>query len=82
MAAQRPSSGAVREIAIGRRPFSSHRQAALALLTGDYRLSRKAGQFLGQLAVDPTPMSEAQSDWLTKLLERSGLPALAVENAP
>ncbi len=59
------------------RPFSSHRQAALALLAGDYRLSRKAGQFLGQLAVDPAPMSEAQAEWLAKLLDRAGLPTLA-----
>ena len=58
-------------------PFLNHRQAALALLKGDYRLSRKAGQFLGQLAVDPTPMSPAQCDWLAKLLDRNGLPLLA-----
>lgn len=59
------------------KPFTSHRQAALALLNGNHRLSRKAGQFLGQLAVDPTPMSEAQAGWLTKLLERAGLPPMA-----
>ena len=58
-------------------PFPDHRQAALALLNGNHRLSRKAGQFLGQLTVDSTPMSHAQSDWLAQLLERSGLPALA-----
>lgn len=58
-------------------PFTDHRLAALALLNGTYRLSRKAGQFLGQLAVDPTPMSEAQADWLGKLLERADLPAMA-----
>ncbi len=56
------------------RPFSDHRAAALALLNGTSRLSRKAGQFLGQLAVDPSPMSEAQADWLRKLLDRAGLP--------
>jgi hypothetical protein len=57
--------------------FPSHRLAALALLSGVHRLSRKAGQFLGQLAVDPSPMSEAQTAWLSKLLERNGLPPLA-----
>lgn len=59
------------------KPFSDHQQAALALLNGNHRLSRKAGQFLGQLAVDPSPMSEAQTDWLGKLLDRAGLPPLA-----
>ena len=63
------------------RPFSDHRQAALALLNGTSRLSRKAGQFLGQLAVDPLPMSEAQADWLAKLLDRAGLPPLAEGDA-
>jgi len=61
------------------RQFSNHRQAALSLLNGTGRLSRKAGQFLGQLAVDPTPMSEPQRDWLTKLLNRAGAPPLAEE---
>lgn len=58
-------------------PFPNHRLAALTLLNGNYRISRKAGQFLGQLAVDATPMSEAQAAWLDKLLDRSGLPPLA-----
>ena len=64
------------------RSFQKHRPAALALLNGNYRLSRKAGQFLGQLAVDLSPMSDAQVDWLAKLLDRAGLPPLAVEDAP
>lgn len=59
------------------RPFPHHRAAALALLNSTNRLSRKAGQFLGQLAVDSTPMSEAQADWLAKLLDRAGLPPMA-----
>jgi hypothetical protein len=59
------------------RHFTNHRQAALALLNGTHPLSRKAGQFLGQLAVDPSPMSEAQAHWLAKLLARAGLPPLA-----
>ena len=57
--------------------FLTHRQAALALLASGKRLSRKAGQFLGQLAVDLTRMSEAQSPWLAKLLERADLPPLS-----
>ncbi len=59
------------------RPFLEHRRAALALLNGESRLSRKAGQFLGQLAVDPSPISKAQGEWLAKLLTRATLPSLA-----
>ena len=51
--------------------FETARAAALAILVSDTPLSRKAGSFLGQLAVDPTPMSAAQRDWLDKLLERA-----------
>ena len=58
-------------------PFTSHRDAALAVLNGNNRLSRKSGQFLGQLAVDPSPLSDAQADWLAKLLDRAALPPLA-----
>jgi hypothetical protein len=56
--------------------FRNHREAALALLNTDARLTRKAGSFCGQLAVDRTPMSDAQRDWLDTLLERAGLPPL------
>jgi hypothetical protein len=59
---------------IAHHPFTDQRSAALALLNAGGRLTRKAGSFLGQLAVDPTPMTEAQSDWLTTLLDRAGLP--------
>ena len=59
------------------RPFADQRSAALALLNGRSRLSRKAGSFCGQCAVDPTPLSEAQHNWLQTLLERAGLPPLA-----
>ncbi len=58
------------------RSFPNQRQAALALLNGRHRLSRKAGQFLGQLAVDSTTMTDRQADWLAKLLDREGLPPL------
>lgn len=57
-------------------PFSNHRDAALALLNSGARLTRKAGQFLGQLAVDFSPMTEAQADWLAKLLDKHSLPFL------
>ena len=57
-------------------PFPSQRDAALALLNGDSRLTRKAGSFLGQLAVDPTPLTDKQAGWLGTLLERAGLPPL------
>lgn len=57
--------------------YSDQREAALALLNGNHRLTRKAGQFLGQLAVDPSPLSESQAAWLTKLLDRAELPPMA-----
>lgn len=59
-------------------PFPNHRLAALALLNRDQRLSRKVGGFLGQIAADPSPLTDKQADWLTKLLDRAGLPPLAV----
>jgi hypothetical protein len=57
--------------------FETPRTAALALLNGQSRLTRKAGSFLGQCVVDPTPLSDSQRDWLTTLLIRAGLPELA-----
>lgn len=60
-----------------KRPFPNHRAAALALLNGTSRLSRNAGGFLGQLAVDPSPISMAQAKWLSGLLDKAGLPPLA-----
>ena len=63
------------------KPFTDHRAAALALLNDGGRLTRKAGSFLGQLVVDPSPMTPAQANWLATLLERADLPALAGEGA-
>jgi hypothetical protein len=60
------------------KPFTDHRAAALALLNSGASMTRKAGQFLGQLAVDASPMSTAQREWLDKLLERNALPALTM----
>ena len=57
-------------------PYTTHRAAALALLNSESRLTRKAGQFLGQIAVDPSPLSVAQEDWLVALLDNAGLPPL------
>jgi hypothetical protein len=59
--------------------FETQSDAALALLTGGSKLTRRAGSFLGQLVVDPTPMTEPQRQWLSTLLERAGLPSLAGE---
>jgi hypothetical protein len=59
------------------RPFPDHRLAALALLNGNDRLTRKEGGFLGNLAVDPTPLSAKQADWLGRLLSRADLPSMA-----
>ena len=60
-----------------REPFTTQRAAALALLNSEERLTRKAGSFLGQTAVDPAPLTPAQIKWLATLLERAGLPTLA-----
>lgn len=56
--------------------FTNHRDAALSLLSKGGRLTRKAGSFLGQCVVDPTPLTEAQTSWITTLLERAELPPL------
>lgn len=58
-------------------PFTTPRAAALALLNSEQHLTRKAGSFLGQTAVDATPLTTAQIEWLATLLERAGLPRLA-----
>ena len=58
------------------RSFPDHRGAALALLNSDARLSRKAGSFLGQCVVDATELTDAQREWLAKLLDRAELPPL------
>jgi len=57
-------------------PFETVRARALALLNSDARLTRKAGSFLGQCAVDPMPLTDSQLAWLESLSERNSLPAL------
>ncbi|MFZ5696164.1 MAG: hypothetical protein ACOY4N_11030 [Pseudomonadota bacterium] len=61
-------------------PFIDHSAAALALLNSGGRFSRRAGSFLGQCVVDPTPLTPAQAAWLGTLLERAGLPPVAGDN--
>lgn len=60
--------------------FADHRKAALALLNKCPDLSHKAAGFLGHVCVAPA-LSDKQLDWLGKLLDRHGLPALAGEGA-
>lgn len=57
-------------------PFTDHRAAAMAVLTSGVALRRNEGQFLGGLAFDLNPMTEKQSNWLSILLDRHGLPPL------
>lgn len=54
--------------------FTCHRAACLAVLNSGITLTRKAGQFLGGEYASETALSEKQRDWLSKLLERAGLP--------
>lgn len=53
--------------------FEQRRKMALAILANGERLTRKAGSFLGQLVVDPTPLTEAQAGWFEQLAERAGI---------
>ncbi|MBU6395762.1 MAG: hypothetical protein KGQ75_14425 [Sphingomonadales bacterium] len=64
---------------MAKQEFATHREAALALLTSGCRLTVKAGTFLGQIAVDPSPLSPKQGDWLEKMLERADLPPLSAD---
>jgi len=57
-------------------PFTDHRAAARACFNASDNLTRRAGQFLGGIAHDGTPLSPAQREWLDQLLERAGLPPL------
>ena len=58
------------------RPFTHHRAAALALLSASADLPHKTAGFLGHVCV-ASVLSEKQRDWLSKLLDRAGLPPLA-----
>ena len=43
---------------------------------GRTRLTRRSAQFAGQLVAACEPLSDAQEEWLDKLLEKAGLPHL------
>ena len=62
------------------RPFSHHRQAALALLSECPDLQHKAAGFLGHVCVAPE-LTDRQRHWLSKLLDRYGLAPLAAGGA-
>lgn len=49
------------------------RDAALAILAVNDRLTRKSGSFLGQIVADETPLSDKQLDWFLSLAERAGV---------
>jgi hypothetical protein len=63
--------------------MTSISDAAFALFTahraGETKLTRKAGNFLGECVVDPAPLTEKQAAWLKTLAERAGLPALDLD---
>lgn len=54
-------------------PHNPHHKVAIAILASGERLTRKAGSFLGQCAVDPSPLTPAQADWFKTLAERAGI---------
>lgn len=64
---------------------NAYSDAAFALLSAHreqkVNLTRKAGQFLGQLVTEPGTLSTAQADWLYKLLLSAKLPTSIVEGA-
>lgn len=60
--------------------FAQQRAAALEILAKSERLTRKAGSFCGQCAVDPMPLSEAQMTWFLQLAERAGVAVEGVAN--
>lgn len=56
--------------------FDTQRKAALAILSSDCRLTRASGSFLGQCAVDPTPLSDKQETWFFQLADKASVEVL------
>lgn len=59
--------------------FEKQRQDALAILSSDAKISRKGGSFLGQCAVDASPLTERQATWFQQLAQKAGLEAEAMQ---
>lgn len=53
--------------------FEDRRNAALEILRCEARLTRKAGSFLGQCAVDASPLTDKQVEWFGQLASRAGV---------
>jgi hypothetical protein len=50
--------------------------------SGDFVLTRKAGQFCGQVvAAGDEPLTEAQARWLAQLMDKAGLPEFSIGDA-
>jgi hypothetical protein len=56
--------------------FTSHQDAAMALLTSGAGLRPREGQFLGGIAFDANILTEKQNSWLAILLKKHGLPPM------
>lgn len=46
---------------------------ALRILTSGIPISRKGGSFLGQVVVDPSPMTDKQARWFEQLAAKAGI---------
>ena len=57
--------------------FEAQRKVALAILSSECSLSRKAGSFLGQCVVDESPLTDKQETWFLQLAEKAGVEVLA-----
>ena len=53
--------------------FKQRRAAALAILSSDTKLSRKAGSFLGQVVTDDSDFTPKQAEWFCQLADKAGV---------
>lgn len=58
--------------------IKTHADAGFALSAmhreGSFTVSRRAGQFLGQLIASDVPLSDKQAEWLAGLMDKAGFP--------